>query len=138
MCIAKKSTNWVISHLLQKHLEKAKKYKGIDEISSLCFWDSRLLENTIFWLGDDTNSNMISYISLWIKTWSFQIETSPVWDILSVHAFPCFSTNLQKVRSKKTYKKKLKILEKGKYVTAVQIFEAFLGTSGDLTMNDDE
>ena len=31
-----------------------------------------------------------------------------------------------------------KILEKGKYVTPVQIFEAFLGTADDLAMNDDE
>ena len=50
----------------------------IGEILSLCFWDSDLLKNTIFWLGDDTNSNRISYVSLGIKirTSSFQRETN--------------------------------------------------------------
>ena len=41
-------------------------------------------------------------------------------------------TFLQKVRSKKTNKKQFKILEKGKYVTPDQMFEAFVGTADDL------
>ena len=49
---------------------------------------------------------------------------------------PGFSTYLQKVRSKKTNEKQLKILEKGKYVTLVQI--AFLGIADGWTMNYDE
>ena len=51
---------------------------------------------------------------------------------------PWFNTYLQKVRSKKTNKKQFKILEKGKYVTPDQIFEAFMGIADDLTINDDE
>ena len=58
-------------------------------------------------------------------------------DILSVHALPCFSTYLQKVRSKKTNKKQLKVLRRGKYVTPDQIFEAFVGIPDDLTINDE-
>ena len=50
----------------------------------------------------------------------------------------CFAHTLQKVRSKKTNKKQFKILEKDKYVTPDQIFEAFWGISDDLTINDDE
>ena len=55
---------------------------------------------------------------------------------VSVHALPCFSAYLQKVRSNKTYKKQFKILEKGKYVMPVQKFEAFSGIADDQTMND--
>ena len=84
------------------------------------------MENTILWLGDDTNSNIICYISLRIKirTWIFQRQTNPLQDILSVLALPCFCTYLQKVWSKKTNKKHFKTLEKEKYVTPDQIFEA--------------
>ena len=39
----------------------------------------------------------------------------------------------KKIRSKKTNKKQFKILEKDKYVTPDQIFEAFVGTADDLT-----
>ena len=49
-----------------------------------------------------------------------------------------FNTYLQNVRSKKKNKKQFTILEKGKYVTTDQIFEAFVGIADDLTMNDDE
>ena len=61
----------------------------IEEILSLCFWDSHLLENTYVLLGDDTNSNIISYVSLRvkIKTWSLQRETNHVKDIFSIHAY---------------------------------------------------
>ena len=45
-----------------------------------------------------------------------------------------FSTYQQKVISKKTNKKRFKILEKGKYVTPDEIFEAFVGIDDDLTM----
>ena len=45
-----------------------------------------------------------------------------------------FSSYQQKVISKKTNKKRFKILEKGKYVTPDEIFEAFVGTDDDLTM----
>ena len=38
---------------------------------------------------------------------------------------------------KKKKKNQFKILEKGKYVTPDQIFEAFVGIDDDLTMNDD-
>ena len=51
---------------------------------------------------------------------------------------PCFSTYIQNVGSRKTSKKQFKILGKGKYVTPVQIFEAFKGIADDPTMNDDE
>ena len=44
----------------------------------------------------------------------------------------------KKIRSKKTNKKQFKILEKDKYVTPDQIFEAFWGISHDLTINDGE
>ena len=44
----------------------------------------------------------------------------------------CFCTFLQKVRSKKTNKKQFQILEKDKYVTPDQMFEAFVGTADDL------
>ena len=47
-----------------------------------------------------------------------------------------FNTYLQKVRSKKKNKKQFTILEKGKYVTTDQIFEAFVGIADDLTMNE--
>ena len=49
-----------------------------------------------------------------------------------------FSTYRQKVRSKKTNKNQFKILEKDKYVTPDQIFEAFVEIADDLTMHDDE
>ena len=49
-----------------------------------------------------------------------------------------FSTYLQKFKSKKTNKKQFKTLEKRKYVTPDQIFEAFVGTVNDLKKNDDE
>ena len=109
----------------KKHNKKHTNIKT-EEILGLCFWDSGLLENTILWLGDDTNSNIICYISLRIKirTWIFQRQTNPLQDILSVLALPCFCTYLQKVWSKKTNKKHFKTLEKEKYVTPDQIFEA--------------
>ena len=53
--------------------------------------------------------------------------------MLRVHALLCFCTYLQKVRSKKTNKKQFKILEKDKYATPDQIFEAFVGITNDLT-----
>ena len=57
-----------------KKLNNIKKEK----ILSLCFWDLRLLENTNFLIGDDKNSNIISYVPLRIKIrlWSFQRETN--------------------------------------------------------------
>ena len=107
--LQKKSANWVIVIFCKNNSKKHNNIR-IEEILSLYFWDSRLLENSIFWLGDDTNSNIISYVSLRIKnrTWSFQRERNPVWDIWGVHSLPYFSTYLQKVRSKKTYKKQFK------------------------------
>ena len=45
---------------------------------------------------------------------------------------------LQKIRSKKIYKKHFKILEKDLSVTPNEIFELVVGNSGDLTMNGDE
>ena len=39
---------------------------------------------------------------------------------------------------KENIQKAVQILEKGKYVTPVQIFEAFLGIADDLRMNNDE
>ena len=59
----------------------SKKYNNIKiEILSLCFWDSCLLENTNVLLGDDANSNIISYVLLRtkIRAWSFQREKNPV------------------------------------------------------------
>ena len=50
----------------------------------------------------------------------------------------CFSVYLRKFRSNKTNKKHFKILEKGKYVTPDQIFEASVGIINDIAMNDDE
>ena len=63
----------------ESNLKKHNKYK-MKEILSLCFWGSRLLENIIFWLGDDTNSSIISHVLLQIenRTWSFQRETNSV------------------------------------------------------------
>ena len=53
---------------------------SIEEILSLCFRDSGLLENTFFLTGWVQSSDIISYVSLRIKsiTWSFQRETNPV------------------------------------------------------------
>ena len=45
---------------------------------------------------------------------------------------------LQKIRSKKIYKKQFKILEKDLSVTPNEIPEPFVGNSGALTMNGDE
>ena len=59
-----KIESWVIYH---KSNSKNHNNIRIEEILSLCFWDSGLLKNTIFWLGDGTNSNIISYVSLRIK-----------------------------------------------------------------------
>ena len=63
----------------ESYLKKHNKYK-MKEILSLCFWGSRLLENIIFWLGDDTNSSIISHVLLQIenRTWSFQREANSV------------------------------------------------------------
>ena len=64
--------------IYRKNNSKEHNNMSIEEILSLCFWDSSLLENTIFWLVDDTNSNIVSYVSLQIKnrTWSFERETN--------------------------------------------------------------
>ena len=79
-CVSQKRAqieSWVIYH---KSNTKNHNNIRIEEILSLCFWDSDLLKNTIFWLGDGTNSNIISYVALRIKirTLSFQKETKPV------------------------------------------------------------
>ena len=72
-----------IESLVIYRKSNSKKHNNIkiEEILSLCFWDSRLLGNTTFLLGDNKNSNIISYVSLRTKigimTWSFQRETNP-------------------------------------------------------------
>ena len=47
--------------IYRKNNSKKHENISVEEILSLCFWDSGLLENTIFGLGDDTNSTIISY-----------------------------------------------------------------------------
>ena len=53
---------------------------SIEKILSLCFRDSGLLDNNIFWLGDYTNYYIISYVSLRIKNRNcrFQRRTNPL------------------------------------------------------------
>ena len=41
-------------------------------------------------------------------------------------------------QDKKTNKKQLKNLGKGNYVMSVELFEGFVGSAHDLTMNDNE
>ena len=66
-CVSQKRAK--IESLVIYHKSDSKKHNNIkiEEILSLCFWDSGLLKNTIFWLRDDTNSDITSYVSLRIK-----------------------------------------------------------------------
>ena len=60
-------------------------------------------------------------------------------DILYLMVKCFFRGNTYKRSDKKrTNKKQFKILEKDVYVTPDEIFEVFVGTANDLTMNDDE
>ena len=52
---------------------------SIEEILSLCFWDSPLIENTIFWLDDDTKFNIIFYVSLRIKIELGTFKEKRIW-----------------------------------------------------------
>ena len=103
-CVSQKRAQIESLVIYRKNNSKKHNNISVEEILSLSFWDSGLSENAIFWLGDDTNSNIIPYVSLRIKnkTWSFQRETDPVQDILSVYALPCFLVRT----SKRSYQRK--------------------------------
>ena len=57
----------------------SKKHNNISIEESLCFWDSPLLENTIFWLDDDTKFNIIFYVSLRIKIELGAFKEKRIW-----------------------------------------------------------
>ena len=80
-----------------KQLGKAQQCKCKRNLTFV-FLTFRFIREHYFWVNDDTNSNIIPCVLLRIKTrtWSFQKETDPVWDILSVYALTCFLVHTYK------------------------------------------
>ena len=113
-CVSeKKSTNWVISHLLQKQLEKAQKYKYRRNIKFLSLRLTFIREHYFFagwWYK--LQYNFLRFATNWKLNLELSKKNKSCVSILSVHALPCFSSYLPKVRSKKTHKEQYKILEK--------------------------
>ena len=72
-CVSQKRAQIESLVIYRKNNSKKHNNLSLEEILSLFFRHSVLLENIIFWLGDDTNTNLISYVLLQIKnrTWSF-------------------------------------------------------------------